>query len=261
MTEQPKSLEQRRSVAREVLSLMDLTSLNDDDTEDSVAEMLNRAVLAPAYPAAVCVWPRFIPMSLELLKNTAIRVATVTNFPAGQPNPDLAARETAAAVEAGCHEVDVVFPYMAFMDNKASICRDLVIECCAAVAGKARLKVIIESGMLKERDLIRRASDICLAGGADFIKTSTGKTKVSASLDAAEVMIEAIRDHGSKAGFKAAGGIRTVGQSRQYLNLARKIVNHDWVSPDTFRFGASGLLNDIMVILGEQENSGGTQGY
>ena len=261
MIEQVDSPEQMRSEALEILSLMDLTSLNDNDTEDNVAKMLKRALAAPANPAAVCVWPRFIPMCLELLKDTTIRVATVTNFPAGQPNPDLAARETASAVESGCHEVDVVFPYMAFMDNEASICRDLVVECCAAMAGKARLKVIIESGVLKEPGLIRQASDICLESGADFIKTSTGKAKVSASLDAAEVMIEAIRDHGGNAGFKAAGGIRTLVQARQYLNLAHKIIGHDWVSPDTFRLGASGLLKDIMVMTGEQENFVGTQGY
>lgn len=240
-------------VARQALTLMDLTSLGDHDTDESVTEMVQRALSAPEHPAAVCVWPQFVPLCLDLLKDSDVRVATVTNFPKGEPDPDAAARETKAAVAAGAHEVDVVFPYTVFKDGEVPVCRDLVTECKAAVGDKAKLKVILETGVLKDRTVIRAASEIAIEAGADFIKTSTGKTKISASPDSAEEMLRVIKESGKPVGFKPSGGIRSVSQAWQYLNIARKIMGDDWVSPETFRFGASGLLSDILLVLGADD--------
>lgn len=250
-----------QETALEALSLMDLTSLNDADTDASIQAMLAKGLAAPVLPAAVCVYPHFVSLCLEQLKQTPVRVATVANFPIGAPDPDAAAREVADAVALGAHEVDVVFPYAAFLAGELPVCRDFMAECKAAIGDAAVLKVIIESGVLKDAGVIRLVSDICLDGGADFIKTSTGKTKVSASPGAATAMLEAIKDHGGTAGFKASGGIRSVSQAWQYLNIARKIMGEDWVTPQTFRFGASGLLDDILLVLGLAGSFDQSAGY
>lgn len=247
--------------AQTALGLMDLTSLNDDDTDARIEALCKQANTPAGSPAAVCVYPAFIATARKTLAAEGLQqvlVATVTNFPDGSDDIDRAVSETREAVAAGAHEVDVVLPYRALIAGNSEVCHDLVAACKTACGAGARLKVIIESGELKEPGLIRQASDIAIAAGADFIKTSTGKVAVNATLEAAGIMIEAIRDSGRSVGFKAAGGIKTTADAQAYLALAERIMGPGWVSPATFRFGASSLLNNLLVTLG-QTDSGSTE--
>ncbi len=250
--------------ARQALSLMDLTSLNDSDTDDVITALCQQANTPEGHPAAVCVYPAFIATARKALAAAGladVRVATVTNFPDGSTDINRAVSETRDAVAAGAHEVDVVFPYRALMAGDTNIGQRLVTECKTVCGSAVQLKVIIESGELGTPELIRKASDISIAAGADFIKTSTGKVPVNATLDAAEIMLTAIRDSGRDVGFKAAGGIRTAADAQAYLELTAKLMGADWISPAHFRFGASSLLNDLLVTLGHTAKANGHGGY
>ncbi|UQI41586.1 deoxyribose-phosphate aldolase [Vreelandella venusta] len=244
---------QLTQAARQALTLMDLTSLNDSDT-DSTIEALCQQVKTPfGNPAAVCVYPQFVVTAQRALTahklNDHVKIATVTNFPDGGDDIMGAARETRDAVASGADEVDVVFPYRALMAGDEAIGLELVEMCKAACAGQARLKVIIESGELKDPALIKRASELAIEGGADFIKTSTGKVATNATLEAAEIMLNAIKASGQDVGFKAAGGVRTTEEAAEYLALATNIMGAQWVTPEHFRFGASSLLGNLLNTL------------
>ncbi|WP_028669508.1 deoxyribose-phosphate aldolase [Saccharospirillum impatiens] len=244
--------------ARTALGLMDLTSLNDDDNDAVIEALCKQARTTAGSPAAVCIYPAFIDIARKTLAAeglNSVRVATVTNFPDGSDDIERAVLETRKAVAAGAHEVDVVLPYRALMAGDTPVCQALVEACKAACGSAVLLKVIIESGELGSPRLIRQASDIAIAAGADFIKTSTGKVAVNATLEAAEVMLNAIRDGGRQVGFKAAGGIKTTEDAQAYLALAERIMGSGWVSPATFRFGASSLLNNLLVTLGEADST------
>ncbi|MFD2197303.1 deoxyribose-phosphate aldolase, partial [Halomonas beimenensis] len=213
--------------ARQALSLMDLTSLNDDDTDASIEALCQRAKTPVGTPAAVCVYPRFIVPARRALTahrlNGTVKIATVTNFPHGHDDVMAAARETREAVASGADEVDVVFPYRALMAGDEAVGRELV-EMCKAACGDATLKVILETGELEDPALIRRAAELAVEGGADFLKTSTGKVAVNATLEAAETLLEVIRDSGRDVGFKAAGGVRTAEDAQAYLQLAERVM-------------------------------------
>jgi deoxyribose-phosphate aldolase len=241
------------TAARRALSLMDLTTLNDDDTDAKVADLCRKAAGPAGTVAAVCVFPRFVHVAKKTLRDQGspqVLVATVTNFPHGNPDVAQALAETREAVSFGADEVDVVFPYRALMAGDADLGARLVTACKQACGDKAQLKVIIESGELKTPALIRQASLIAIEAGADFIKTSTGKVPVNATLEAAEVMLQAIKDSGRPCGFKAAGGVRSAQEAADYLALAERIMGVDWVSPAHFRFGASSLLASLEATLG-----------
>ncbi|GGP25666.1 deoxyribose-phosphate aldolase [Silvimonas amylolytica] len=238
--------------ALRALHLMDLTALNDTDTHDTIRELAITANTPLGTPAALCVYAQFVRTAKEALAGQGLNipVATVTNFPAGEANPQAAAGETAEAVLLGADEVDVVFPYRALMAGDEEVGHKLVSMCRTAVGDKI-LKVIIESGELTAPQLIKRASEISIQAGAHFIKTSTGKVPVNATLQAAEIMLEVIRKSGKPVGFKAAGGVRTATEAAAYLALADRIMGPDWARPETFRFGASSLLGNLLTTLGQ----------
>ncbi|MCC4265425.1 deoxyribose-phosphate aldolase [Oceanimonas baumannii] len=248
--------------ARRVLSLMDLTSLNDSDTDADITALCHRVVTAAGTPAAVCVYPQFVSLAKTTLAALGVaeqvRVATVTNFPDGSADIAGAVQQTQAAIAAGADEVDLVFPWRALQSGDEQTGLALV-SACKAACGEQLLKVIIESGALAEPALIRRASELAIEGGADFIKTSTGKVTVNATPEAAGIMLEVIRATGGTTGFKAAGGVRTLAQAAEYLALADRLMGPEWVTPAHFRFGASGLLTDLLRILQEPENSSVSQ--
>jgi deoxyribose-phosphate aldolase len=248
--------------ALRALHLIDLTALNDDDTPDSIRALATAADTPVGTPAALCVYAQFVQTAREALaaRGLALPIATVTNFPGGEPAPEAAAAETTEAVRRGADEVDVVFPYRALMAGSEAVGRKLV-ELCRAAAGDMVLKVIVESGELKDPALIRRASEISIAAGAQFIKTSTGKVPVNATLAAAETMIQTIRDSRSHVGFKAAGGVRTAQDAAAYLAIADRIMGPGWASPATFRFGASSLLGNLLTTLGHDADSTRSTGY
>jgi len=237
-----------KQTASRALAMLDLTSLNDGDDSAAVTALCDRAVTPHGAVAAVCVWPRFVAQAKDELRASGVKVAAVANFPAGEADLEFALSDTRAIVAAGGDEVDVVFPYAALIRGDEATGAALVAACKEACGPDVLLKVIIESGALKDPALIRKASDIALANGADFIKTSTGKVPVNATLEAAEIMLTAIRDHGGGA-FKAAGGIRDTATAGAYLALADRILGPGWATPRTFRFGASGVLADLLSVL------------
>lgn len=239
--------------AQRALGLMDLTTLNANDTEEKVVALCQQAKSPLGNTAAVCIFPQFIATARNALQTQGtpeIRIATVTNFPAGGDDITLAVAETRAAIASGADEVDVVFPWRALKQGNAEVGFKLVAECKAVCAlSGILLKVIIESGELQTAALIRQASEIAIDAGADFIKTSTGKVAVNATLEAARIMLEVIRDKNKAAevGFKAAGGVRTTEEAAAYLTLAASILGDEWADARHFRFGASGLLGSLLA--------------
>lgn len=249
----------------QAIGLLDLTSLNDTDDATKIARLCARASTPRGPVAAVCVWPRFVAqcraaLGAKVAGDGGIRVAAVANFPHGSADIAGALADTRAIVAAGGDEVDVVFPYNAWLNGERQLGRDLVAACKAACGTEARLKVIIESGCLRDSETIAAVSAAAIEAGADFIKTSTGKTSISATLEAARTMLGVIKAKGATCGFKAAGGIRDAGTAALYLDLAARILGEAWISPRHFRFGASGLLDSLLAELGGAARAPGT-GY
>ena len=242
-----------KAAALRALKLMDLTTLNEDDTDEKVIALCHNAKSAVGNTAAICIYPRFIPIAKKTLREQGtpeVRIATVTNFPHGNDDIDIAVAETKAAVAYGADEVDVVFPYRALMAGNEEVGFELVKQCKEA-CGDILLKVIIETGELKEEALIKKASEICIKAGADFIKTSTGKVPVNATPEYARMMLEVIRDMdvAQSVGFKPAGGVRTAEDAAAYLAMADEILGDNWVDARHYRFGASSLLTNLLNTL------------
>ncbi|WP_422444656.1 MULTISPECIES: deoxyribose-phosphate aldolase [unclassified Endozoicomonas] len=257
--------------SRQAVQLMDLTSLNDDDTPEKIIALCHQAHTEAGNTAAVCIYPRFIPLArktLNALGLNDVAIATVTNFPAGDDDIEIAVAETRAAIAYGADEVDVVFPYRALMAGNEEVGAELVRRCkdvCSVDdSGQKQvlLKVIIETGELKDPALIRKASDIAIAAGADFIKTSTGKVPVNATPESARIMLEAIRDSGNtQVGFKPAGGIRTAEDAALHLDMADEIMGDGWVNSRHYRFGTSSLLGNLLIALGLKQGEASKEGY
>ena len=238
-----------QSSAQRVLSLIDLTNLNDDCTEEDVVELCSRAQGEFGNTAAVCVWPRFVNLCASILRGTSIKVATVVNFPHGGTDVADVVATTIAALDAGADEIDLVLPYQSMIIGDEAQVLSMLQAVREVVHAPAHLKVILETGELINPERIRRASELAIKSGADFIKTSTGKTKISATPEAVTTMLQVIRDSGRLVGLKPSGGIRTVADAQQYLDLADAIMGPQWATPQTFRFGASGLLDAVEAEL------------
>ena len=238
-----------QSSAQRVLSLIDLTNLNDDCTEEDVVELCSRAQGEFGNTAAVCVWPRFVNLCASILRGTSIKVATVVNFPHGGTDVADVVATTIAALDAGADEIDLVLPYQSMIIGDEAQVLSMLQAVREVVHAPAHLKVILETGELINPERIRRASELAIKSGADFIKTSTGKTKISATPEAVTTMLQVIRDSGRLVGLKPSGGIRTVADAQQYLDLADAIMGTQWATPQTFRFGASGLLDAVEAEL------------
>lgn len=249
-------------IAHRALPLLDLTSLNDADDAGSTAALCTKAVTPAGNVAAVCLWSQFVPQAKQLLAGTGIKVATVVNFPGGSLPAEKVTAHIAQALADGADEIDVVMPYAAIMAGQGGDQRAADhLAACRAACGKATMKVILESGALAKPALVERAAAVAVAAGADFLKTSTGKVPAGATLGAARIMLSACRDAGRPVGFKASGGIRDVETAAQYLALADEVCGPGWVSPATFRFGASGLLDALLGVLGHGPKTEVTTGY
>ncbi|MEW6992758.1 deoxyribose-phosphate aldolase [Colwelliaceae bacterium MEBiC 14330] len=252
------------TIAQRALSLMDLTSLTDKETQQEIIDLCKQAKSPAGETAAICIFPRFIPLAKKILKaqqTPQVKIATVTNFPHGNDDIDIALAETKAAVAYGADEVDLVFPYRALIQGNENIGFDMVKVCKHACADSAKLKVILETGELKSATLIAKASEICINAGADFIKTSTGKVAVNATPSAAKVMLEVIKEKNTSVGFKAAGGVKNAKDAAIYLDLADTILGEEWADINHFRFGASSLLNNLLVTLGYEHDTGSANTY
>jgi deoxyribose-phosphate aldolase len=260
----------KRSIKREsklfalelAIRMMDLTTLEGADTPGKVRAMSAKAMrpdpsdASVPSVAAVCVYPSLVPVARKALRGGSVKVASVaTAFPAGQAPLDVKLADVGAAVEAGAHEVDMVIDRGAFLSGRVAQVYDEVVAVKEACRG-AHLKVILETGELGTYDAVRRASLVAIAGGADFIKTSTGKVSPAATLPVTLCMLEVIRDvhdeTGLLIGMKPAGGIRTAKQAIQYLCVLHETLGPEWLTPDLFRFGASSLLNDVLLQLRKQ---------
>ena len=239
-----------RATIERLLSVLDHTSLGEDDTPEVIEGLCRDAAAGVTRPAAVCIYPDHIATARHALDAAGARqvaVATVVNFPDGSNNPGRALRETRRALAAGADEIDLVFPWRAYVsgDREAG---PLMLQQCKASCGTRPLKVILETGELGDPLLIREVCAAALDAGADFLKTSTGKGRVGATLPAAQVMLECLRDRG-QGGFKAAGGVRTLAQAAEYLELADRICGAGWATPARFRIGSSALLAEARVAL------------
>src|SRR3954447_13745840 len=245
------------------IRVMDLTTLEGSDTPGKVSALCSKAIRPdptdPAIPscAAVCVYPNLVPVAKERLAGTQIKVASVaTGFPSGQSPLDVKIRETEEAVELGADEIDMVIDRGACLAGRYAEVFDEIVRVKEA-CGDTHLKVILEVGELGTYDNVRRASLLAIAAGADFIKTSTGKLSSSATLPVTLVMLEAIRDvfeeTGRRVGMKPAGGIRNAKQAVQTLVVVHETLGLDWLTPDLFRFGASSLLNDVLMQIRKQK--------
>tara|TARA_B100001094_G_C18191006_1_gene807235 strand:- start:3704 stop:4441 length:738 start_codon:yes stop_codon:yes gene_type:complete len=238
--------------AQKVLSLIDLTSLNDQDTAETILALCHKAQIESGHVAALCVHAQFIGCVKDYLseqKSVGVRLATVVNFPHGQNSVVQVEQETYQAVEQGATEIDLVMPYTALIQGDTETCYD-VIQACRRACSEQKLKVIIESGALKSEQLIVQATEIAIESGADFIKTSTGKFTENATLSAAKTILETIARINPQVGFKVSGGIRTLSQAYDYWDLTRMIMGEQWADdPQYFRFGASSLLDDVMSHL------------
>ena len=239
---------------------MDLTTLEGADTPGKVAALSSKAIRPDPSDAdipsvaAVCVYPNLVRTALERTRGTSVKVASVaTAFPSGQAPLEVKLQEVRDVVEMGAHEVDMVIDRGAFLSGNYAKVYDEVVRVKEACAGKAHLKVILETGELGTYDNVRRASLLAIAGGADFIKTSTGKAATNATLPVALCMLEVIRDvheeTGRVVGMKVAGGIRQSKQAVQYLVQVHETLGPAWLTPDRYRIGASTLLNDVLMQL------------
>jgi deoxyribose-phosphate aldolase len=235
-------------IARRAITLLDLTELGDNATDDDVRALCARAVGPHGTVAAVCVWPRHVALAHHLLANTGVRVATVVNFPSGDDPIDDVVALTESALADGADEIDLVLPYHAFLAGDTSHAAAM-IDRVRHAAHAHTLKVILETGELPSPDVVRDAAELAVAHGADFIKTSTGKTPHSASLEATEVMLGVIRGAGRPIGLKPSGGIRTLADATAYLEQADGFMGHGWATAHTFRFGASGLLTALQSAI------------
>lgn len=233
--------------ARRALSLLDLTDLSNGLDEPGVERLCARALTPLGPVAAVCLWAGFVPQAKRLLKGTPVRVATVVNFPAGDDDVIRAADEARYALLDGADEIDLVMPWRALAAGRREVVGALLGAVRAVVPAGRTLKTILETGELGTPALVREAARIAIGTGADFIKTSTGKTPASATPEAAAVMLEEIKASPRPAGFKASGGIRTAADARAYLDIADRILGTGWATPATFRFGASGLLDALLA--------------
>jgi deoxyribose-phosphate aldolase len=240
-------------LARRLLGMLDLTTLNDTDDAAVIRKLAVNAATPVGRVAALCTWSRLIGDALASLAGTGVPVAAVANFPAGEPDIAVAAAQTAQAVAAGAGEVDVVFPWRAYLAGDRTTPLALV-RACRAACGGAHLKVILETGQLATPERIREAATIAIEGGAHFLKTSTGKTQPGATLAAADVMLDAIGDaqtRGLRIGFKASGGVRTMAEATDYLALYERRFGAGSAQPAVFRIGASQLVHELLASAKE----------
>jgi deoxyribose-phosphate aldolase len=261
----------KRSIKREsklqafelAVRMMDLTTLEGADTPGKVAALCSKALRPDPVDrdvppvAAVCVYANLVPTAVARLRGTSVRVASVaTGFPSGQVPLAAKLDETRWVVEEGADEVDMVIDRGAFLSGRYAKVYDEIVQIKEA-CGDAHLKVILETGELGTYDNVRRASLLAMAAGADFIKTSTGKIDPAATLPVTLCMLEAIRDvheeTGRVVGMKPAGGIRTAKQAVQHLVVLHETLGLPWMTPDLYRFGASSLLNDVLMQIRKQK--------
>ncbi|MGH2340251.1 deoxyribose-phosphate aldolase [Segnochrobactraceae bacterium EtOH-i3] len=249
------------AIAQRALPLLDLTDLADDATENGARHLCDRAETPFGPVAAVCLWPRFVSLAKDVLRDSEARVATVVNFPAGGDDTGAVIAETEQAVADGADEIDLVIPWRALLEGRPGFAETQISRVRRVLPRGVLLKTILETGSLGSAANIALAADVALAAGSDFLKTSTGKVGIGATPEAAEILLTKISGAGRPVGFKASGGIRSLADAATYLTLADRLLGEHWVSPDTFRFGASGLLDVLLATLSGAAAPAAAKGY
>jgi len=244
---------QEEQLARQMIGLLDLALLNANDNDERVIALCERALTPVGAVAAMCVYPRFVQLARRTLKGLRVgdvRVAAVVNFPYGGSNIQSVVSETRVALLSGADEIDLMYPYHALLSGDQQVAMDLVLACRATCGDRAVLKVILETGALRDPQMIRKACEDVIAAGADFVQTSSGKVIVNATPQAARIILEVSAEGGGQVGMKAAGGIRTFEDAQVYLDLARARFGPNWINARHVRLGASSLLDDLLTRLG-----------
>lgn len=230
---------------KRVIGLLDLTSLNEDDTLEKITKLCKKA--NNNLVAAVCVYPQFVAQTKSIIKKNTISIATVVNFPNGNQKKQYILKEIEESLDNGANEIDLVIPYQDYLKSGVSNQSLQLVTNAKKLLKNRYLKVILETGELKQKKLIYTAAKDALSSGADFIKTSTGKTTTGATLEAVSVMLQAIKDNKNPTkGLKISGGVRTTTQAMEYIQLAQNTLGKDFITPDFFRIGASSLLDDLL---------------
>lgn len=235
----------RVRVARRAISMIDLTDLADDASPVAVEALCAEAMSHGV--AAVCVWPDFVASAARALNGSGVSVATVVDFPTGEERPFATAVLAERAIADGADEIDVVLPWRAWMAGDTERAARMLDAVRSAAPPPVTVKVIIESGQLASPHLIADATRFAIDHGADFVKTSTGKTPVSATPEAVAAILDVVSTFDRMVGVKASGGIRTFDQAAGYLSQVDDRMGESWASPATFRFGASGLLAALVA--------------
>ncbi|MBV1703980.1 MAG: deoxyribose-phosphate aldolase [Hyphomicrobiales bacterium] len=240
---------QASDIARRALACLDLTALADDMAAAAVAPLAARALTRHGAVAAICTWPRFAAAARAALGPSSVKLASVANFPAGAARPAEARAEASRAIADGADEIDLVFPWRAFLAGDRARAGDVVAAVADALPARARLKVILETGGLARPDSIVEAAALAVAHGAHMLKTSTGKISAGATPEAARLLFAAATSAPRPVGVKVSGGVRTLADAATYLALADEAFGRADVLAATFRIGASGLLDHLLAAL------------
>lgn len=231
---------------KKLVSVIDLTSLNPNDNDQSIKLLTQKTTTALGNVAAICVYPEFLPLVVKNLPSPKVKIATVVNFPTGTEKLEDVLKQIKSSLKSGANEIDVVFPFAIHVKQPEEALA--YIAECKKVCGKNIMKVILEISEFHHLEEVYKTSLNVIACGADFLKTSTGKSKHGATLESASAILIAIKSSGKKGvGFKASGGIKEISEALAYIRLAKKIMGERWVKPAHFRIGASGLLDNILA--------------
>ncbi len=245
--------ESDEALAQMALRLLELTSLNADDTAERIVALCERALTPVGNVAAVCVLPRFAGLARRTLDNLQareVKVVAAVNFPNGAASVAMAESETQAAMLTGADEIDLVYPVHAQLAGEKHVGAEMIAACRAKCGRRGILTVTLETGVLRDPQIVYHVCRTAIAEGAAFLKTSTGKHAVSATPQAARIMIEAIAEFGAQVGFKAAGNVRTLSEARIFLDIAHARFGRFWLEPGRVRLGGSSLLDDLLGHLG-----------
>lgn len=245
--------EGREALAQQAVGLMELTALNADDTQERIIALCQRALTPVGHVAAVCVLPRFAGLArrtLDSLHARDIRVVAAVNFPVGGPSVVSVESATQAAMLAGADEIDLVYPFHALLGGNKQVGGEMIAACKAKCGRRGVLTVTLETGVLRDPQIIHGVCRVAIQEGAAFLKTSTGKQIVHATPQAARILIEAIAETGSQVGLKASGNVRTLSDAQIYIDLAKARFGPYWLEQGRLRLGATSLLDDLLSHLG-----------
>lgn len=225
---------------------LDYTRLSESDNAADVAAFCQKAVTPFGSVAAICAYPEFINTVKSIVNPNDINIATVVNFPSGSLPLAQTLEEIKKSIALGANEIDVVMPYSNLQAGENDFVEDYITQCKKQCGSHILLKVIIESGALKDPELIKTACELVIRAGGDFIKTSTGKVDVGATLESVKIILDAIKHSDQNVGLKISGGIRRVADAEKYVQLVSDTMGSDWLTTNHFRIGASSLLDDIL---------------